>query len=111
MAALGYDWQVNQTALVSTLFSNLSGALPKLNASGFYSTAQVQALNVGVPLIQRNPTTGQFTLTIGVEKSTDLSTFNPFPLTAPETIINGTGKLEFRFTVPDNAAFFRLQSQ
>ena len=111
MAALGYDWQVNQAALVSTLFSNLSGALPKLNASGYYSTAQVQALNVGMPLIQRNPTTGQFTLTIGVEKSTDLSTFNPFPLTAPETIINGTGKLEFRFTVPDNAAFFRLQSQ
>jgi hypothetical protein len=102
---------VNQAALVSTLFSNLNGALPKLNASGFYSTAQVQALNVGVPLIQRNPTTGQFTLTIGVEKSTDLSTFNPFPLTSPETIINGTGKLEFRFTVPDNAAFFRLQSQ
>ena len=27
------------------------------------------------------------------------------------TVINGAGKLEFEFTVPDNAAFFRLESQ
>jgi hypothetical protein len=27
------------------------------------------------------------------------------------TTINGEGKLEFQFTVPDNAAFFRLQAQ
>ncbi|MEO5721702.1 MAG: choice-of-anchor D domain-containing protein, partial [Chthoniobacterales bacterium] len=112
MAALGFNWQVSQPALVNTLFSNLNGALPNLNAAGFYTTAQVQALNVGVPLIQRSPT-GVFTLTIGVEKSTDLSIFNPFPMNAPgfTTVINGAGKLEFRFTVPDNAAFFRLEAQ
>jgi hypothetical protein len=27
------------------------------------------------------------------------------------TVINGQGKLEFQFTLPDNAAFFRLKSQ
>ncbi len=111
MAALGYNWQVNQTALVNTLFSNLNGVLPNLNASGFFTTAQVQALNVGTPLIQRNPTTGEFTLTVGVEKSPNLSSFTPFPMTLPQTTINAQGKLEFQFTVPDNAAFFRLQAQ
>ena len=32
-------------------------------------------------------------------------------MTAPQTIINGAGKLEFQFTVPDNAAFFQLKAQ
>jgi len=32
-------------------------------------------------------------------------------MTAPQTIINGSGKLEFQFTTPDNAAFYRVQAQ
>jgi hypothetical protein len=37
--------------------------------------------NVATPLIQRHPTTGVFTLTLGVEKSTTLlpGSFTPFP--------------------------------
>ena len=107
---LGFDWQVGglaQQTLVNTLNS---GA----NAAGHYTPAQVQALNVGVPLIQRNPTTGLFTLTIGVTKTTTLSLpFTAFPLNAPGTsaVINAPGKLEFQFPVTDNAAFFRLESQ
>lgn len=106
MSALGFDWQVSNTALVNTYFATASG-------NGLYTTSQVQALNVGVPLLQRNPSTGAFTLTIGVEKSTTLApgSFAPFPFSAPQTIINGQGKIEFQFTVPDNAAFFRLQAQ
>jgi hypothetical protein len=106
MAALGFDWQVSQPALVTTLTSNLNGA-------GYFTPAQVQALNVGTPLIQKNPTTGVFTITIGVAKSTDLNIFNPFPMSGPgtSTVINGQGKLEFQFTVPDNAAFFKVQAQ
>lgn len=111
LAALGFDWQVNQTALVNTLFSNLGGASANLNTAGYYTTAQIQALNVGMPLIQKDSTTGAFTLTIGVQKSTDLSTFLPFPMSAPQTAINGEGKLEFQFTVPGNAAFFRVQAR
>lgn len=103
-SSLGFNWQVSQPALVSTLNS---GA----NAAGLYTPAQVQALNVGVPLLQKNPTTGIFTLTVGVEKSTNLNTFNPFPMSAPQTVINGQGKLEFQFTVPDNAAFFKVLAQ
>ncbi len=127
LSTLGFDWQVSQPALVSTLFNNIGGAQTNLNAAGYFSpsqqsalnaqgyftTAQVQALNVGVPLLQKNPTTGIFTLTIGVEKSTTLApgSFMLFPFTSPQTTINGHGKLEFQFTVPDNAVFFRLQSQ
>ena len=104
MAPLGFDWEVSQPSLVA--------ALPGLlNPAGFYTTAQVQALNLPTPLIQRNPA-GDFTLTIGVEKSTTLlpGSFNPFPMNTPgfTTTISGAGKLEFQFTAPDNAAFFRL---
>jgi hypothetical protein len=106
MAALGFDWQVSQPALVSTYQTSANGA-------GYFTPAQVQALNVGAPLLQKNPTTGAFTLTIGVTKSTDLTTFNPFSMTGlgTSTVINGAGKLEFQFTAPDNAAFFKVQAQ
>ncbi len=112
-SALGFDWEVSQPALVSALFSKLGNAPAHVNAAGFFSTAQVQALNVGVPLIQRDPQTGTFTLTIGVAKSATLlpGSFDPFPMTAPQTIINGAGNLEFQFTVPDDAAFFQIRAE
>jgi sulfur relay (sulfurtransferase) DsrC/TusE family protein len=134
MAALGYDWQVSQPTLVNTLMSNATGAglynqtlynanrtagqndvINSPNTYSLYTLSQLQALNVGTPLIQRHPTTGVFTLTLGVEKSTTLlpGSFTPFPMTGPgtSTVINGQGKLEFQFTVPDNAAFFKVQAQ
>ena len=37
--------------------------------------------------------------------------FTPFPFLAPQTMVNSQGKTEFLFTVPDNAAFFRLLPQ
>jgi len=104
LAPLGFDWQVAQPERVNALFS---GA----NAANLYTPGQLQALKVGAPLIQRDPNTGQFTLTIGVDKSTDLINFSPFPLTTPQVTINAQGELEFRFSSPDNVAFFRLQSR
>ena len=106
LAALGFDWQVAQPALVSTFYNNAPSA-------GLYTAAQVQDLNVGVPLIQRD-SAGVFTLTIGVQRSADLATapFADFPLNTPGTTtsINAAGKLEFQFTVPNGAAFFRLHA-
>jgi hypothetical protein len=102
MAALGFNWEVGQTALVATLFDNA-------NTAGLYTPAQVQALHIDAPLLSRQAN-GTFKLTIGVKKSTDLLRFDPFPMSAPQTVINGNGKLEFQFTVPDNAAFFRLEA-
>jgi len=52
------------------------------HARGQEGPARAPALNVGVPLLQKNPTTGFFTVTIGVEESTVLlpGNFNPFPM-------------------------------
>lgn len=107
MSALGFDWQANQPALVAALNN---GA----NAAGLYTANQVQTLHVGAPLLQRDAATGRFTLTIGVEKSASpasLNSFVPFPMAVPQTVINGNGKLEFRFTTPDNAAFFKVRAE
>jgi len=104
LSVLGFDWQSANTAMVTTYFATAS-------QNGLYTTTQVQDLNVGIPLIQRNATTGEFTLTFGVEKSANLGGWTLFPMSAPQTIINGQGNLEFRFTVPDNAAFFRLRAE
>ena len=103
-AALGFDWLVAQSSLVETL---QAGA----NDAGLYSPSQVHALHVGTPLLARNPLTGEFTLTLGVEKSIDLQTFTVFPISAPQISVNGQGKLEFRFAVPEPAAFFRIEAE
>jgi hypothetical protein len=105
MATLGFDWQVSQPSLVSTYQNNANGA-------GYYSVAQVQALNSDTPLIQRNPTTGKFKLTMDWKKSTNLTTFTDFPAPAGSAVsISPTGNIEFEFTSPDNAAFFRLGAE
>ena len=104
LAALGFDWQTNQASLVNTYYAYSNGA-------GLYTPTQVQAMNVSTPLIQRSPTTGSFTLTIGVEKSTDLITFTPFPMSPAQLLVNARGELEFQFTAPDSIAFFQLRTQ
>ncbi|MCX6876246.1 MAG: choice-of-anchor D domain-containing protein [Verrucomicrobia bacterium] len=104
LAALGFDWQLSQSALVNTLMTNA-------NLAGLYTQSQVQALNVGVPLLAKNPVTGKFKLTLGIAKSANLVEFYPFPLTAPDTTINPQGKLEFEFSVPDHAAFLRVEAE
>lgn len=104
LSALGFDWQTPNTAQVKALYDNAG-------AAGLFTATQVQNLNVGMPLLQRNHSSGEFTLTIGVDKSTDLRTWTTMPMTSPQLLINGQGKLEFRFNSPDNAAFFRLKSQ
>ena len=107
LAALGFDWQANQSALVTTYFSNA-------NSAGLYTTNQIQALNVGTVLLTEDVGTGTFKLTIGVQKTTNLALpFLDFPMNGPgsSTLINAAGKLEFQFSSPDNAAFFRLESR
>ncbi len=104
MAALGFDWQVSQPALVKALTDNI-------NTAGYYSTTQVHALNIGAPLLTQNPASGLFKLTIAVKKSTDLQTFTSMPLSDPNTFINAQGEIECEFSVPGKAAFFRLESR
>ena len=103
MSGLGFDWQTAQPGLVSMLFSNA-------NEAGLFTTSQVQAMHMDAELAARDPATGEFLITIGLEKSTDLMNYVPFPMSLPQTTINPQGRLELRFTVPDNAAFFRLET-
>ena len=106
LSGLGFDWEVAQPDLVAVLHA---GA----NDAGLSTPDQVQALHVAPPLIRKDLVTKEFTLTIGVLKSTTLEpgSFVPFPMTVLQTAVNGQGELEFRFSVPDEAAFFQLQAR
>ncbi len=103
-SALGFDWQVKQPALVTALYENA-------NLAGLYTDSQVHTLHLGTPLLARDPVTGDFKLTIGMEKSADLLDWTAFPFTNPGTILNSEGKIEFNFTDTDKAAFFRIESR
>ena len=104
LSALGFQWNVANPALVAALYTNA-------NAAGLYTQSQLQALRIDAPLLSRDLATGKFTLAIGLKKSSDLVSYQPFPFTMPETTINGQGKVQFQFSVPDNTAFFRLEAQ
>ena len=82
------------------------------NSFNLYTPSQLQALNVNSPLLTQG-TNGQFTLTIGVQKSTNLTSFDAFPMNSPgaSAVIDGSGNLQFTFPGWNNAAFFRLLSQ
>ena len=71
-----------------------------------------QALHVPIPIIGPTPGGGgSFSITLGLEKSTDLVTYDPFPFTLPAITITPEGKIAFKFTPTDNAAFFRFSVQ
>lgn len=56
------------------------------------------------------PITGKFRLTMDWKKSTNLSDFLDFPAPPGSSVsINPQGDVEFEFTSPDNAAFFRVE--
>ncbi|MCC6355739.1 MAG: choice-of-anchor D domain-containing protein [Verrucomicrobiae bacterium] len=110
LAALGFSPTSNQVSMVTALFNNLGGMSSNLNSAGYFTESQVQGLNVSPPRLRRDPATGEFTLTIELEKSEDLESYYPFPLTAPQTTIDGAGNLQVQFTVPGDAAFFELRA-
>ncbi len=104
MSLLGFDWESSQP-------DKASAFLDRANAGGLYNTSQIQALNIGIPLISKNATSGDFEMTVGLQKSTDLQSFQHFSLNNTETAIEPDGRLKIRFSVPDNAAFYRLQAE
>jgi len=81
------------------------------NSYGLYNLSQIQALNVGTPLLAKDSATGKFKLTVKAKKSTDLVNFSDMPFSAADAVINSKGEMEFQFTSPDNAAFFRIESR
>ena len=104
MSSLGFEWQLAQADMVSAF---QAGA----NTGGLYNTSQIQAMNIGIPLISKNATSGQFEISVKLQKSTNLQTFQQFSLNATDTTIEPDGSLKIRFIAPDSAAFFRLQAK
>ena len=90
---------------------NNSAVLENPNQHGLYSLSQVQAINVGTPLLTRDLTTGKCKLTVGVQKSSDLVNFVPMVIPEGSAAINSQGEIEFEFNSADSAAFFRVQAK
>lgn len=108
---LGFTQAQVDAASLSGYQSGQDAVLANPNLYSLYTSSQVQALHVGTPLLAKDPQTGAFTLTIQAQKSTDLQSFSPLPFSSGTSTINGEGELEFQFTSPDNAAFFRLETK
>jgi hypothetical protein len=102
LAALGFDWQVDDEELIALLHAGG-------NAAGLYSGNQLQAMNPGTPLLPRDPASGRFKLTVAAGKSVDLMNFSLLPMSPPQVLLNPQGALEFRFPSPETRAFFRWE--
>jgi hypothetical protein len=104
LSGLGYDWQVAQPELVATLMDSA-------NVAGLFRQDQIQALNVGTPLIQRDAN-GKVLLRLRVEKSTNLGGFQPLDFSGGQWTPNPTeGRIDIEFTSEDDAAFFRVGAE
>lgn len=103
-ASLGFDWQVANADKVAKL---KAGA----NSAGLFtqSQLQLQALEISTPLMVKDPVTGMVTLTLALERSTDLKTFTPFP--AVGATVTPAGKVEFKFTPTLPTEFYRVQGR
>jgi hypothetical protein len=108
LRALGIDPLVNNPALVAALATFAAEGDPNL-----FSAAQFQALAMGHPVIAYDPESKLFTLRLGLQKSVDLISYDPFPFHGPSTEVNENGEIEFRFLSPaeENAAFYRIEAR
>jgi hypothetical protein len=101
LTALGFNWQTSSVTQVTALRTNAA-------AAGYFTPTELQAQNPGTVLLSRDPVTQQFKLPLSLRKSTDLSTFTPFPISAPAVSLSPAGNLELQLTSPESQAFFRL---
>jgi len=77
---------------------------------GLYTTNAFQALSPG-SLILEPDSNDFFKLTITLRTTSNLVDWTTFPMTEPETTINGQGELEFQFPAPGDVKFFRLSTE
>jgi hypothetical protein len=101
LAALGFDPHLDSSARLALLQNNALGA-------GLYRAGDVQNLALGLPLLQRDPTTGRFRLRLGVERSADFSDWSPLTGFTP-THDAATGQIILEFAPDANSAqFYRV---
>lgn len=104
LAALGFDWQTAQPALVLVYQNGAAGA-------GLFRPAQVQPVDLCTPLLTRQPGTNLLTLKLGLESVTEAPPSRvQIPLLAPNTTIED-GKYRVYFPLPGGATVLRLPAQ
>ena len=86
----------------------VQGVVNDPNPHGLYTPNQMRALAIGKPVLQRNQSTGTFTLNLGIKKSTNLSQWLALPITSPNVSVN-SNNVQVEFSSPDGAAFFRVE--
>jgi hypothetical protein len=104
LTALGFDRSNPQPAMVAAYF----GAA---NSNGLFTASQMRAMHLDTPVLAKDPVTGIFTLSLGLQQSTDLLHFAPMPLAPSNVGVGGDGKLEIRFNQAGDAAFFRVAAE
>ncbi|MBK1814423.1 hypothetical protein JIN84_02285 [Luteolibacter yonseiensis] len=98
-AALGFDWKIKNDKLYQALMGGASEA-------GLYTDVET-AVRAGTPLLTKDPASNTFTLTLGLEKSSDLKKFESMSLSG--STFTTDGKLQFKFTSSEEkAAFYRV---
>jgi uncharacterized delta-60 repeat protein len=97
LASVGFDPIVDSTTLITLLRNN-----------GLFRAADMQNLAIGSPLLMRDPGTGHFHLSIGVERSPNLTGWLPLTGFTPTYDVL-TGRIDLEF-LPDasNAQFYRV---
>ena len=99
------------SALQDGLNAGIAQVTDSPNSYGIYYLSQVHAINVGTPLLTRDPVTKKFKLTVGIQKSTDLVNFSPMVVPVGAATINAQGEINIEFTSSDDSAFYRLESR
>ncbi|MCW1915395.1 hypothetical protein OJ996_17555 [Luteolibacter sp. GHJ8] len=100
MAALGFNWQVNQPGLVKTYLNNTAAA----------GLMKVQALGVEKTSVARDAANGRVKLTTRWKKSMNLVDFLEFPAPVGSSVsVNPAGDIEFEFSYPDDATLIRIE--
>lgn len=101
LATLGFNPLTDSSSLRALIQSRALGL-------GLFRASDVQNLALGRPLVQRNASTGNFTLRIGVERSPDLRNWTPLTGFSP-TYDAMTGEIFLEFAPgASGAEFYRV---
>jgi hypothetical protein len=107
----GFDWNLSQPELAETVAAAGLVSRSKLASEGYYDLAGMRALLAPSPVIARNSQTGKVRLTLGVQQSSNLSSFTALPASATQVSVTPQGEISFEFDAPANAGFFRIEAK
>jgi hypothetical protein len=78
------------------------------NLFGYFDRSQIQTMALGRPLLEKNPATGKMNLSLGLKRSSDLTSWQDMSLLNGDVSVSA-GKLNLQITPQDNAAFYILE--